>query len=69
MNKDKMSVYDFLSSLPPSQVLVILEGFRVAVNDADTYDMLAEQMDLSDEEMFEVRKSVQLFLDNPDDIV
>lgn len=64
-----MSVYDFLSSLPPSQVLVILEGFRVAVNDADTYDMLAEQMDLSDEEMFEVRKSVQLFLDNPDDIV
>lgn len=66
---DKMNVYDFLASLPPSQVLVILEGFRVAVNDADTYDMLAEQMDLSDEEMFEVRKSVQFFLDDPKDLV
>jgi len=69
MIKDKMSVYDFLTSLPPSKVLVILEGFRIAVNDADTYDMLAEQMDLSDEEMFEVRKSVQFFLDDDKDIV
>ena len=69
MIKDKMSVYDFFTRLPPSHALVILEGFRVAVNDADTYDMLAEQMDLSDEEMFEVRKSVQFFLDDDKDIV
>lgn len=64
---NKVSVYDFLSTISESQLLVILEGFRVATNDADIYDSLVEQMDLSDEEMFEIRKTVQFFLDEDSD--
>lgn len=55
-------VLNFLKTLPEYRLLIILEAFRVAVNDADTYDYLVELMDISDDEMFEIRDTIQEYL-------
>lgn len=55
-------VLNFLKTLPEHRLLIILEAFRVAVNDADTYDYLVELMDISDDEMFEIRDTIQEYL-------
>jgi hypothetical protein len=52
----------FLNSIPEDRLLIILEGFRVALNDADTYDDIVEQMDISDNELFELREIVCNFM-------
>lgn len=58
MNK----VLNFVNSLQESDILTIFEGFLQAVNDADTYDTLVENMDISDDEMFRLRELVQNFM-------
>lgn len=57
-------VLNFLKTLPEYRLLIILEAFRVAVNDADTYDYLVELMDISDDEMFEIRDTIQEYLNS-----
>lgn len=57
-------VLNFLKTLPEHRLLIILEAFRVAVNDADTYDYLVELMDISDDEMFEIRDTIQEYLNS-----
>jgi methyl coenzyme M reductase subunit C-like uncharacterized protein (methanogenesis marker protein 7) len=52
----------FLNSISEDRLLIILEGFRVALNDADTYDDIVEQMDISDNELFELREIVCNFM-------
>jgi hypothetical protein len=52
----------FLNSIPEDRLLIILEGFRVAISDANIYDDLVEQMDISDDELFELRESVCNFM-------
>jgi hypothetical protein len=53
---------NFLETIPEDRLLIILEGFRVALSDADTYDDIAEQMDLSDNELYELREIVCNFM-------
>ena len=53
---------NFLENIPEDRLLIILEGFRVALSDADTYDDIAEQMDLSDKELYELREIVCNFM-------
>ena len=53
---------NFLENIPEDRLLIILEGFRVALSDADTYDDIAEQMDLSDNELYELREIVCNFM-------
>ncbi len=58
MNK----VLNFVNSLQESDMLAIFEGFLQPVNDADTYDTIVENMDISDDEMFRLRELVQNFM-------
>jgi hypothetical protein len=57
-----MTNIDFLKTIPEDQLLLILEGFRVALSDADIYDSIVEEMDISDNEMFELREKVCDFM-------
>ena len=50
---------DYLSDKTEHDLLVILEGFRMLLADAELFDMLAERLDLSDECLVD-RKSTRL---------
>lgn len=52
----------FLNSIPEDRLLIILEGFRVALSDANTYDDIAEQMDICDDELYQLREIVCNFM-------
>jgi hypothetical protein len=56
---------NYLSEKTEHDLLVILEGFRMLLADADMFDELAELLDLSDDYMVEFRDNVLKFL-NPD---
>jgi len=58
------NVLNFLKTLPEHRLLTILEAFRIAVSDADIYDYLVELMDISDDEMFEIRDTIQEYLNS-----
>ena len=53
---------NFLETISEDRLLIILEGFRVALSDANTYDDIAEQMYLSDNELYELREIVCNFM-------
>ena len=55
---------NYLSEKSEHDLQVILHGFRMLLADAELFDMLAEQLDLSDECMTEIRDDVQKFLDD-----
>jgi len=55
---------NYLSEKSEHDLLVILEGFRMLLADAELFDMLAEKLDLSDNCMAEIRDDVQKFLDD-----
>ena len=57
-----MKTIDFLKTIPESDLLVILEGFRVALSDADVFDSIVEEMVLSDNSMLELRELVCNFM-------
>ena len=57
-----MKTIDFLKTIPESDLLVILEGFRVALSDADAFDSIVEEMDLSDNAMLDLRELVCNFM-------
>jgi hypothetical protein len=57
-----MKTIDFLKTIPESDLLVILEGFRVALSDADVFDSIVEEMDLSDNAMLDLRELVCNFM-------
>jgi hypothetical protein len=40
---------DYLSEKTEHDLLVILEGFKMLLADAELFDMLAEKLDLSDD--------------------
>ena len=52
----------FINNLSESTLLTIFEGFLKAVSDADIYDEIVEHLDISDDEMFEIRETVQNFM-------
>ena len=55
---------DYLSEKTEHDLLVILEGFKMLMADAELFDMLAEKLDLSDDVMCEIRDDVAKFMDN-----
>lgn len=57
-----MNTIDFLNTIPEDELIIILEGFRVALTDADTFDTLVEEMDLSDDTMLNLREKVCDFM-------
>jgi hypothetical protein len=59
MNTD---IKNFINNLSESTLLTIFEGFLKAVSDADTYDEIVEHLDITDDEMFEIRETVQNFM-------
>lgn len=55
-------IKNFINNLSETSPLTIFEGFLKAVSDADTYDEIVEHLDISDDEMFEIRETVQNFM-------
>jgi hypothetical protein len=55
-------IKNFINNLSETYLLTIFEGFLKAVSDADTYDEIVEHLDISDDEMFEIRETVQNFM-------
>jgi hypothetical protein len=57
-----MNTLDFLKTIPEDELLIILEGFRVALSDANTFDSMAEEIDISDDVMWNLREKVSDFM-------
>ena len=55
---------NYLNEKSEHDLLVILEGFRMLMADAELFDMLAEKLDISDEVLVEIREDVQKFMDD-----
>ena len=55
-------IKNFINNLSETSLLTIFEGFLKAVSDADAYDEIVEHLDISDDEMFEIRETVQNFM-------
>ena len=54
----------YLSEKTEHDLLVILEGFRMLLADAELFDMLAEKLDISDDVLVEIREDVQKFIED-----
>ena len=61
MPKDTL---DYLSDKTEHDLLVILEGFKMLLADAELFDMLADKLDLSDNVLVEIREDVNNFMED-----
>ena len=52
----------YLENKSEHDLLVILEGFKMLLADAELFDMLAEKLDLSDDALVEIREDVNSFI-------
>ena len=59
MPKDTL---DYLSDKTEHDLLVILEGFKMLLADAELFDILAEKLDLSDDVLVEIREDVSKYM-------
>ena len=55
---------DYLSEKTEHDLLVILEGFKMLLADAELFDILAEKLDLSDNVLVEIREDVNNFMED-----
>ena len=55
---------DYLSDKTEHDLLVILEGFKMLLADAELFDMLAEKLDLSDNVLVEIREDINNFMED-----
>ena len=55
---------NYLSEKTEHDLLVILEGFKMLLADAELFDMLAEKLDISDDVMCEIRDDVTKFIED-----
>jgi hypothetical protein len=55
---------NYLSDKTEHDLLVILEGFKMLLADAELFDMLAEKLDLSDDILVEIREDVHKFMED-----
>ena len=53
---------NYLSEKTEHDLLVILEGFKMLLADAELFDLLAEKLDLSDNVLVEIREDVNNFM-------
>jgi hypothetical protein len=61
MPKDTLN---YLSEKTEHDLLVILEGFRMLLADAELFDMLAEKLDYPDEMLIELRDDVHKYIED-----
>jgi hypothetical protein len=55
---------NYLQDKSEHDLLVILEGFKMLLADAELFDMLAEKLDLSDDALVEIREDVNNFMED-----
>ena len=55
---------NYLSDKTEHDLLVILEGFKMLLADAELFDMLAEQLDISDDVMVALRDDVNNYMED-----
>ena len=55
---------NYLQDKSEHDLLVILEGFKMLLADAELFDMLAEKLDLSDNVLVEIREDVNKFMED-----
>ena len=55
---------NYLSDKSEHDLLVILEGFKMLLADAELFDMLAEKLDLSDNVLVEIREDVNKYIED-----
>ena len=55
---------NYLSEKTEHDLLVILEGFRMLLADAELFDMLAEKLDISDDVMVALRDDVNNYMED-----
>ena len=61
-NKMPNDTISYLQDKTEHDLLVILEGFRLLLADAELFDMLAEKLDLSDDLLVELREDVHNYM-------
>ena len=54
----------YLQEKTEHDLLVILEGFKMLLADAELFDMLAEKLDLSDNVLVEIREDINNFMED-----
>lgn len=54
---------DINSVFAPEEINIILTAARVAFADADLFDYVAEEMDIADNDLIELRMRLQSFID------
>jgi hypothetical protein len=55
---------NYLQDKSEHDLLVILEGFKMLLADAELFDMLAEKLDISDNVLVEIREDVNNFMED-----
>ena len=55
---------NYLQDKSEHDLLVILEGFKMLLADAELFDMLADKLDLSDNVLVEIREDVNNFMED-----
>ena len=55
---------NYLSDKTEHDLLVILEGFKMLLADAELFDILAEKLDLSDDVLVEIREDVNKYIED-----
>ena len=55
---------NYLSDKSEHDLLVILEGFKMLLADAELFDMLAEKLDISDDVLVEIREDISKFMED-----
>ena len=55
---------NYLQDKSEHDLLVILEGFKMLLADAELFDMLAEKLDISDDVLVEIREDVNNFMED-----
>ena len=55
---------NYLSEKTEHDLLVILEGFKMLLADAELFDMLATKLDISDDVLVEIREDVAKFMED-----
>ena len=53
---------NYLQDKSEHDLLVILEGFKMLLADAELFDMLAEKLDISDDVLVEIREDISKFM-------
>ena len=55
---------NYLQDKSEHDLMVILEGFKMLLADAELFDMLAEKLDISDNVLIEIREDVTNFMED-----